>query len=101
MHVNRYRFEIGDLVTYNPSERDRHGRLVTLSKPRRREAMHGIITNKKKESYYIEARPIKCVEAHMYLVIFGEGAGQWVEGSDLIRAQKTDMPQQDERRAKP
>jgi hypothetical protein len=95
MHVNAYKFEIGDLVTYSPTERDRWGRLVTEGERLSCDSLHGIVTKKKRQSVYIEARPIKCVEEESYLVVFGEGAGQWVDSSNLTRSQKSDWSWQD------
>jgi|TARA_B110000196_G_scaffold274930_1_gene252106 hypothetical protein len=97
MHVNAYKFEIGDLVTYSPTERDRWGRLITPTEAEERlpRNVHGIVTKKHRQSVYIEARPMKCVEEESYLVVFDEGAGHWVDSSNLIRAQKGDWSQQD------
>ena len=59
MYENPYKFEVGDLVSWARTERTTH---------------HGIITKKRRQSYYVEARPIKCVEEDQYLVVVGDGA---------------------------
>lgn len=90
MYRNPYKFDIGDLVSYSPhADPGSHPQLPILSQ--------GIITKKRRQSYYVEARPIKCVEEDQYLVVFGEGAGHWVPCDDLDKSQKTAWTWQDER----
>ena len=74
MYENPYKFAVGDLVSWAKTERTTH---------------HGIITKKRRQSYYVEARPIKCVEEDQYLVVVGDGAGHWVHSDDLERSQKS------------
>ena len=83
MHVNPWKFEIGDLVEC----RRLSSRLpLTLGTAIQKEGTAVIVDRRRKEMY-VEARPMKLIEFDEYCIMI-DGTGHWAPEEALFPSEK-------------